>query len=60
MTKTFCDICGKEIKGAKEYNVYEICINSPDRTIKYYEEVCSKCVDSIIEHIKALGTKQVY
>ncbi len=55
MTKTICDICGKEIIGFSRY--YKIKISSdviPNKYNYFANDVCEDCANSIYHYIKGL------
>lgn len=57
MTKTFCDVCGKELTTQEQMNAYNIAITSKNKTFPYtrnYSEVCEDCADRITGIIDAL------
>lgn len=56
MTKTFCDVCGKELTSLEEMNAYCISIVSKNRMCyspctKKYPEVCEGCAGKITKFI---------
>ncbi len=62
MTKTFCDVCGKELSALEQINAYNITITSNNRMLRAphtrnYPEVCEDCVDRIAGIIDALKEK---
>lgn len=55
MTKRICDICGKEIIGARDR--YAVSIDNDCVQAKYFkvvEDVCSDCANSIYRYIEGL------
>lgn len=62
MTKTFCDVCGKELTTLEQINVYNITIISKNRIChvphtRNYPEVCEDCAKGIANIIEALKEK---
>lgn len=62
MTKTFCDVCGKELSTLEQMNVYNITIVSKNRMYRAphtrnYPEVCEDCAKGIANIIDALKEK---
>lgn len=62
MTKTFCDVCGKELSTFEQTNTYNITIFSKNRMCRAphtrnYPEVCEDCADRIVSIIDALKEK---
>lgn len=62
MTKTFCDVCGKELTSLEQINAYNIAIASKNRMChaphtRNYPEVCEDCADRIVGIIDALKEK---
>ena len=59
MTKTFCDVCGKELTSLEELNVYCVSIVRQHKmayaplTTKY-PEVCADCIKKIVKFIDDL------
>lgn len=58
MTKTFCDVCGKELSTFEQMNSYKITIISNNRMrrapwTKNYPEVCEGCAKGIVNIIDA-------
>ena len=53
MTKTFCDICGRELIG-KDF--YYLKVSEPVQLFPYdYDyEICSDCRDEIYRHIEKM------
>ena len=59
MTKTICDICGKEITGFSHY--YKIKIGSDVFPNKYNysaNDVCEDCANSVYHYIKGLQKEE--
>lgn len=53
MTKTFCDVCGKELTMQEQMNAYNIAITSKHRLCnpqwaRHYSEVCEDCAKNIV------------
>lgn len=62
MTKTFCDVCGKELSALEQINAYNITITNKNRTLRTphagnYPEVCEDCAKGIANIIEALKEK---
>lgn len=62
MTKTFCDVCGKELSTFEQMNSYKITIISNNRMrralrTENYPEVCKDCAKGIVNIIDALKEK---
>ena len=62
MTKTFCDVCGKELTPLGQINAYIISITSKNRMCRAphtrnYPEVCEDCAEKIANIIDALKEK---
>lgn len=62
MTKTFCDVCGKELSALEQVNAYNITITSKNRMLralwtKDCPEVCEDCAKGIANIIDALKEK---
>lgn len=61
MTKTFCDICGKEIYTGLTNPLYEASVRavggslSKEERVYVHEEVCSECAKAIESHIKEMA-----
>lgn len=66
MTKTFCDVCGKELSALEQMNSYNVAITSKNRTLrtpwvkvcpevcKVYSCVCNGCYNKIMAFINDL------
>lgn len=59
MTKTFCDICGKELSALEQMSTYNVAITSKNRTfrtpwVNLYSEVCEDCAEKIANIIDTL------
>ena len=59
MTKTFCDICGKELSTLEQINTYNVVITGNNRTLRApharnYPEVCEDCAKGIVNIIDAI------
>lgn len=59
MTKTFCDICGKELFALEQINSYNVTITSKNITfrtpwVRVYPEVCKDCAEKIANIIDTL------
>lgn len=59
MTKTFCDVCGKELSALEQMSAYNVAITSKDRTfrtpwVRLYSEVCEDCAEKIANIIGTL------
>ncbi len=59
MTKTFCDVCGKELSALEQMSAYNVAITSKDRTfripwVRLYSEVCEDCAEKIVDFINTL------
>lgn len=59
MTKTFCDICGKELSALEQMNSYNVAITSKNRTlrtpwVRVCPEVCKDCTEKIVDFINLL------
>lgn len=59
ITKTFCDVCGKELTVLEQMSAYNVAITSKNRTlrtpwIKVCPEVCKDCTEKIVEFINTL------
>lgn len=62
MTKTFCDVCGKELSALEQMNSYNVAITSKDITfrtpwVRLYSEVCEDCAEKIVDFINTLKEK---
>ena len=62
MTKTFCDVCGKELTTLEHMNVYNVTISSKHRMCyapwtKNYPEVCEDCAEKIVNIINKIKTE---
>lgn len=62
MTKTFCDICNKELIPLECVNAYKITITSANKMCcapwtQNYPEVCEDCVERITSIISSLKEK---
>lgn len=61
MTRTFCDICGKEIYPGLTKPLYEVSVSavggslSKEEGVYVHEEVCSGCAKAIESHIKEMA-----
>lgn len=68
MTKAFCDMCGKEVKGGytahdNNYPYNDCVLDILKRKNKYYEaDVCSSCIkkikDAVMRTLKEIQSKQ--
>lgn len=59
MTKTFCDICGKELSALEQMSAYNVAITSKNRTlrtpwVKVCPEICKDCAEKIANIIDTL------
>ena len=59
MTKTFCDVCGKELSALEQMSAYNVAITSKNRTfhtpwVRLYSEVCKDCAGKIANIIDTL------
>lgn len=59
MTKTFCDVCGKELSALEQMNSYNVAITSKNRTfhtpwVRVCPEVCKGCAEKIANIIDTL------
>ena len=59
MTKTFCDVCGKELSALEQMSAYNVAITSKNRTfhtpwVRLYSEVCKDCAEKIANIIDTL------
>ena len=59
MTKTFCDICGKELSALEQMNSYNVAITSKNRTfhtpwVRLYSGVWKDCAEKIANIIDTL------
>ena len=59
MTKTFCDVCGKELTSLEELNVYCVSIVRQHKMgyatlTRKYPEVCEDCTKKIVKFIDDL------
>lgn len=59
MTKTFCDICGKELSTFEQISTYNVAITCKNRTLhnplaRSYPEVCEDCTEKIANIIDTL------
>lgn len=62
MTKTFCDVCGKELTMFEQISAYNVAITSKDRMrhaphTRNYPQVCKDCAEGIVNIIDALKEK---
>ena len=61
MTRTFCDICGKEIYPGITKPLYEVSVSavggslSKEERVYVHEVVCSGCANAIESHIKEMA-----
>lgn len=61
MTRTFCDICGKEIYPGLTEPLYKVSVSavggylSKEERTYVKEEVCSGCAKAIESHIKEMA-----
>ena len=59
MTKTFCDVCGKELTVLEQMSTYNVAITSKNRTlrtpwVRVYPGVCKDCAEKIANIIDTL------
>lgn len=62
MTKTFCDVCGKELTSLEELNVYCVSIVRQHKMgyvplTKKYPEVCEDCTKKIAKFIDDISVE---
>ena len=62
MTKTFCDVCGKELSILEQMSAYNVAITNKNRTfrtpwVRIYPEVCEDCAKGIANIIDSLKEK---
>lgn len=58
MTKTFCDICGKELGDKASLKAYSLALQSKNRAMVlpslHFDDVCPKCAGFISNFIDSL------
>ena len=59
MTKTFCDVCGKELSALEQMSAYNVAITSKNRTlrtpwVRVCPAVCKDCTEKIVDFINLL------
>lgn len=66
MTKTLCDVCGKELSALEQMSAYNVAITSKNRTfrapnrtfrtpwVRVYPGVCKDCAEKIANIIDTL------
>ena len=62
MTKTFCDVCGKELTSLEELNVYCVSIVKQHKMgyaplTRKYPEVCEDCTKRLLSLLMTLKLK---
>ena len=52
MIRVYCDVCGREIKNNKTYNLIIKKKHKEDKDYEYRkEDICSKCKDRMISNL---------